>query len=57
MKKQMTYANNKHIPFVVLVGADEMKQDSVTLKNMYTGTQAKIKKNLLLSKIQEEIKS
>jgi histidyl-tRNA synthetase len=56
MKKQMTYANNKHIPFVVLVGADEMKKDSVTLKNMHSGEQTMIKKTQLLPKIQEEIK-
>jgi histidyl-tRNA synthetase len=57
MKKQMTYANNKHIPFVVLVGADEIKEESVTLKNMHTGDQTRFKKNQLLPKIQEEIKS
>ena len=57
MKKQMTYANNKNIPFVVLVGADEMKAGTVTLKNMVTGEQEQIQKNQLLSKILQEIKS
>ena len=39
MKKQMSYANAKHIPFVALVGADEMEQGMVTLRNMLTGEQ------------------
>jgi len=51
MKKQMTYANNKNIPFVVLVGDDEMKSGTVTLKNMVTGEQEQIQKDQLLSKI------
>ncbi len=49
MKKQMTYANNKNIPFVVLVGADEMKSGTVTLKNMVTGEQEQIQKDQLIS--------
>lgn len=39
MKKQMTYANNKRIPFVVLAGSDEIAQGKYTLKNMQTGEQ------------------
>ncbi len=39
MKKQMTYANNKNIPFVVMVGENEMKEGVVTLKNMDSGEQ------------------
>ncbi len=39
MKKQMGYANAKSIPFVVLVGENEMKEGKVTLKNMATGEQ------------------
>jgi len=42
MKKQMTYANNKNIPFVVLVGADERKSGLLSLKNMQSGEQKKI---------------
>ena len=39
MKKQMGYANSKMIPFVALVGENEMKtQGKVTLKNMETGS-------------------
>ena len=39
MKKQMNYANRREIPFVVLVGADEVKSNIYTLKNMQTGEQ------------------
>ena len=37
MKKQMSYANAKKIPFVVLVGDEEMSQNKLTLKSMDTG--------------------
>ena len=39
MKKQMSYANAKHIPFVALAGENEMKEAKFTLKNMTTGEQ------------------
>ncbi len=40
--KQMTYANNKGIPFVIMAGEDEMKDQVFTLKNMKTGKQEKL---------------
>ena len=42
MKKQMAYANAHEIPFVALVGENEMQEGKVTLKNMATGEQAMI---------------
>ncbi|MFU8842388.1 MAG: histidine--tRNA ligase [Bacteroidales bacterium] len=39
MKKQMTYANNKKIPFVMLIGENEMAAGTITVKNMETGIQ------------------
>jgi histidyl-tRNA synthetase len=39
MKKQMSYANAKQIPFVALAGENEMAQGKLTLKNMETGEQ------------------
>ncbi|MCF8302699.1 MAG: histidine--tRNA ligase [Bacteroidales bacterium] len=39
MKKQMSYANNKAIPYVALIGENEMNQGKVTFKNMTTGEQ------------------
>ena len=42
MKKQMSYANAKQIPFVALVGESEMAEDKITLKNMETGEQQSV---------------
>ncbi|MEA2042742.1 MAG: histidine--tRNA ligase [Bacteroidota bacterium] len=39
MKKQMKYADNNNIPFVVMAGENEMKSRKYTLKNMKTGDQ------------------
>ena len=39
MKKQMSYADAKQIPFVAIVGGDEMAQNKAMLKNMTTGEQ------------------
>ena len=53
MKKQMKYANDKQIPFVAVVGEDEMASNSVTLKNMETGTQELIAKGELKNLIRK----
>lgn len=42
MKKQFTYANNKGIPYVIIIGDDEMQNNTVALKNMEAGTQEKV---------------
>ena len=39
MKKQMSYANAKQIPYVALAGENEMAAGKITLKNMETGEQ------------------
>ena len=39
MKKQMSYANQKQIPFVALAGENEMAAGKLTLKNMLSGEQ------------------
>jgi histidyl-tRNA synthetase len=43
LKKQMSYADDKHIPYVLLIGSDEMLSGLLTLKNMHTGEQKKLK--------------
>ena len=48
MKKQMGYADAKHIPWVAIVGGDEMKSNSVMLKNMLSGEQRTVLQNELL---------
>ena len=39
MKKQMSYANAKNIPFVAIIGENEMNEGKMTLKNMESGEQ------------------
>jgi len=39
IKKQMNYANKKNIPFVVLIGENEMKEGTLTVKDMESGEQ------------------
>ena len=43
LKKQMEYANRKNIPFVVLVGKDEMESGNLNVKNMKTGEQTAVR--------------
>ena len=52
MKKQMSYANDKNIPFVAIVGENEMNEGKLTLKNMTTGEQALVTPEELLAAIQ-----
>ena len=49
MKKQMSYANDKNIPFVAIVGENEMNEGKLTLKNMTTGEQSLVTPDELLT--------
>ena len=51
MKKQMSYANAKQIPFVVLAGDNEIAAGKVTLKNMETGEQVLVSPEELIAKL------
>ena len=51
MKKQMSYANAKQVPYVAIVGEAEMAEGKVTLKNMLTGEQ----QLLSLEELQREL--
>lgn len=42
MKKQMKYADDKHVPYVVMVGETEMEANLLTVKNMETGEQEEL---------------
>ena len=42
MRKQMDYANKKGVPFVMLLGTEEIQQEAVTLKDMQEGTQQRV---------------
>ncbi len=51
MKKQMSYANAKQIPYVALAGENEINEGKVTLKNMTTGEQMLVTADELLEKL------
>jgi histidyl-tRNA synthetase len=51
LKKQLNYANKNNIPYVVVVGEEEVKTRKYTLKNMHKGEQ----KQLSLQQIIEEL--
>ena len=51
LKKQITYANKRNIPYIVLVGEEELTNNNFTLKNMTTGTQETVDLPTLQSRI------
>ncbi|NNC49865.1 MAG: histidine--tRNA ligase [Flaviramulus sp.] len=51
MKKQMNYANKRNIPFVVLVGDEELKSNNYTLKDMTSGEQFKVTQIELINRL------
>ena len=51
MKKQMSYANALNIPYVAIVGSDELASGKVTLKDMVTGTQEQLDVDTLIERI------
>ena len=52
MKKQMNYANVKQVPFVAMVGDNELATDTIALKDMATGEQ----QSLTLAQVVEKLK-
>ena len=51
MKKQMSYANAKQIPYVALAGENEMAEGKLTLKNMESGEQQLVTPDELIKEI------
>jgi len=51
MKKQMSYADSNHIPFVAIVGENEMKEGKITLKNMESGEQKPVTVQEIVSEL------
>ncbi len=51
MKKQFSYANQKSIPFVAIIGEQEMESKTIQLKNMDTGEQENLNIEMLISKL------
>jgi histidyl-tRNA synthetase len=52
MNKQMNYANTRKIPFVAIIGEDEMQQGIISLKDMVSGEQLKVSFEELMQKLQ-----
>ncbi|MGK7388941.1 MAG: histidine--tRNA ligase [Candidatus Cyclobacteriaceae bacterium M2_1C_046] len=51
LKKQLTYANKKNIPFVIIIGDEEQRMGKLTLKNMITGEEEKLSLYEIVEKI------
>lgn len=51
LKKQMSYADAKNIPFVILIGTDEMQSGQLTLKDMQSGNQERLDVDAILAKL------
>ena len=49
--KQMTYANNKAIPFVIMAGENERNNGTYTLKNMGSGEQSEMTLDQVIEKL------
>ena len=54
MKKQMSYANAKAVPFVAIAGENEMQEGKLTLKNMATGEQALVTPEELIAQLKND---
>ncbi len=56
MKKQLSYASNKGIPFVAILGPDEQKNNTVMLRDMRKGKQEAIIRDELVNTIRRELR-
>jgi len=52
LKKQMKYANERGVPYTLLIGSEEMKSGRFSLKNMHSGEQEALPVETLLSRLQ-----
>lgn len=48
LKKQLDYANSKHVPFTIIIGSEEVESGLLTLKVMETGLQKKLTVNQII---------
>jgi histidyl-tRNA synthetase len=53
MKKQFKYADDKHIPYVAIVGEEELSSQTISLKHMLSGEQFKLTIHELIARIQD----
>lgn len=55
MPKQLTYANKRDIPYILMAGSQEIENKEFTLKNMHSGEQEKLEVENLISEIKKRI--
>jgi histidyl-tRNA synthetase len=55
IKKQFKYADDRHIPFVMVIGEEEMSQGTVNIKNMSTGNQCSVIQDEVMEWIKNEL--
>ena len=53
MKKQMKYANDRKVPFVIVIGSDEMETGMLTLKDMEQGSQSKVSVEMIKQQLRK----
>jgi histidyl-tRNA synthetase len=53
LKKQMSYADDKRIPYVILIGSEEMESGILTLKNMQSGQQQKLSAAAIIDSLKD----
>jgi histidyl-tRNA synthetase len=51
LQKQLTYANNKKIPYAVIIGEEELKSGLLTIKNLEAGSQEKLNLEGVIEKL------
>lgn len=57
LKKQMSYADSKNIPFVAIIGENEMRENKLMLKDMKSGRQEALSLNETLAKLEKALRS
>ena len=55
LKKQLSYAHDKNIRYVILIGSEEMESGRLSLKDMKTGEQEKISSSDLVNRLKTQI--
>ncbi len=51
MKKQMKYANDRKVPYIIIIGSEEKERGELSFKNMESGEQEKLPLNTIIEKL------
>jgi histidyl-tRNA synthetase len=51
IKKQMEYANNKDIPYTIVIGSDELQSGLLAFKDMTSGVQEKLSASAIIDRL------